>query len=67
MRDVALSCPECGDAVDALPPAHWGGPGQPPAYRHANDSTALCPVVESGGYVPAAPLVDELPEEAGVQ
>ena len=53
---TAIFCPECGDAVEDIPPANYLVPGVRPAYRHASDRTALCPVMTAQGYRPAGPV-----------
>ncbi|MEV8515903.1 hypothetical protein [Dactylosporangium sp. NPDC051484] len=53
----ALSCPECGEAVRAVPPIEWplAGWTPRPGYAH-HDGTPLCPVPGPGGSGPAEPV-----------
>lgn len=51
-----IFCPECGDAVEDVPPENYIGPGLAPEYRHVSDGTALCPVITRHGHVPAEPV-----------
>ena len=45
-------CPECGEAAQQVPPTDWRVPAPRPHWSHL-DGTSLCPVVGTGGYVPA--------------
>ena len=53
---TAIFCPECSSEVEDVAPENYLVPGVVPQYRHADDKTALCPVVTAEGYRPAEPV-----------
>lgn len=57
---TAIYCPECGAEAEDTAPENYVVTGDIPEYRHADDKTALCPVLTVHGYRPAWPDEHEL-------
>lgn len=62
---TTVSCPECGDPAEDMPPDHYDGPGGLPSYRHMSDRTALCTATTLAGVLPADPIEDVDGAEVG--